>query len=111
MKKEIEISEACLTQLLETNRRQKGSIGFEPTASGELVLTFNDYKKSKCERRQPQRLLALPNGWLRKTARMYQLHLSVKDQLGEYRASEELARDTEEARQFLRHLSNVLNIV
>ena len=107
----ITINEACLEQLQATGRRRKGSIGFEPVSNGRMELTFREYQRSKPQKRNPLRLLTLPNGWLKKTARRYQFHLSLKDDLGEYRASEELNRDCQEARQFLRHLSDVLNFV
>lgn len=107
----ITISEAILAQLQATNHRQKGSIGFEPTSDGRMELTFHEYQLSNPKKRIPLRLLTLPNGWLKKTAHRYQFHLSLKDELGEYRAAEELERDSQEARQFLRHLSNVLDFV
>ena len=111
MKHEIEISEACLAWLQDTNRRQKGSVGFMPTSDGQMELTFREYQHDKAKKRNPLRLLTLPNGWLMKTARTYQFHLSIKDELGEYRAAEELDRDSQEARQFLKHLSDVINFV
>ncbi len=105
----IHISEATLAQLKATGRRQKGSIGLDRTSDGQEVLTFREYRQSETPKRNPQRLLTLPNGWLKKSARRYQFHLSLKDELGECRAADELERDSQEAKQFLRHLSDVLN--
>ena len=110
MKVEIEISEACLEQLQATNRRTEGSLGYEWTGD-KMELTFHKYQNSNSSKHHPQTLLVLPHGSLRKTPRRYQLRLSINDDLGEVRAAEELERDSEEARQFLRHLSDVLNFV
>lgn len=110
MKIEIEISEACLAELKATGRKKKGSVGFESTSEG-VVLTFRAYQKSCRCLRHPQTLLTLPSGWLRKTARRFQFHLSFNDVIGEERIAEELERNAEEARQFLKHLSNIMQIV
>ena len=111
MTHKIEISEACLAQLKATSRRSKGSIGFEPTSDGRMELTFREYQRNEGCRRNPQTLLQLPNGWLRKTARRYLLRLSVSDSLSETRVADEFERDSQEARQFLKHLSDVLNFI
>ena len=107
---EIEISEACLAKLQATNRRIEGSLGFEWTGD-KKELTFHLYQHDNSPKHHPQTLLVLPHGTLRKTPRRYQLCLSINDDLGEVRAAEELERDSEEARQFLRHLSDVLNFI
>lgn len=108
MKIEIEISEACLTQLQATNRRIEGSLGFEWTGD-KKELTFHLYQHRNSPKHHPQTLLRLPHGSLRKTPRRYQLRLSINDDLGEVRAGEEFERDSREARQFLKHLSDILN--
>lgn len=111
MKKiEIWMSEDTLAQLRTSSLRRKGSVGFESTSEG-VVLTFRAYQKNKSQHRHPMTLLTLPSGWLRKTARRFQFHLSLNDELGEQRAAEELERNAEEARQFLKHLSNIMQIV
>lgn len=111
MKKvEIWMSEDTLAKLRAKSLRSKGSVGFESTSEG-VVLTFREYKKNKSQHRHPMTLLTLPSGWLRKTARRFQFHLSLNDELGEQRAAEELERNAEEARQFLKHLSNIMQIV
>lgn len=110
MKAEFEISEACLAELKANGRRLKGSLGIE-WIGGEMELTFHQYQQSGSIKRQPQALLMLPHGALLKTPRRYQLRLSISDQLGEHRAAEELERDSQEAKQFLHHLSDILNIV
>ena len=110
MKHTIEISEATLAQLQVTNRRIEGSLGYEWTGK-KMELTFHKYQNSNSPKHHPQTLLVLPHGTLRKTPRRYQLRLSVNDNLGEVRAAEELVRDSEEAKMFLRHLSDVLNFV
>lgn len=104
----IEISEASLAQLQANSRRLEGSLGFEWTGE-KMELTFHQYQQGSHAKRHPQTLLVLPHGTLRKTPRRYQLRLSIKDELGEHRAAEELERDSREAKQFLRHLSDVLN--
>lgn len=106
----IKISEACLAQLQATNRRIEGSLGFE-CIGDKKELTFHLYQHENSSKQHPQTLLVLPHGTLRKTPRRYQLRLSVNDDLGEVRAAEELERDSQEARQFLKHLSDVLNFV
>lgn len=111
MKIEIEISEACLAELKATGRKKKGSIGFERTSDGPEVLMFRGYRHREITKRNPLRLLTLPNGWLKKSARRYQFHLSLRDELGEHRVAEELERDSQEAKQFLHHLSSMLNNV
>lgn len=110
MKQVIEISEACLEQLQATNRRIEGSLGFEWTGD-KMELTFHKYQNSNSPKHHPQTLLVLPHGTLKKTPRRYQLRLSIHDDLGEFRVGDELERDCQEARQFLKHLSDVLNIV
>lgn len=106
----LRISEDCFAKLQAEDRRFKGSLGFEPTGDGK-VLSFHMYKKSNQQKQSPQKLISLPSGSLKKTARKYRLQLSVNDELGEMRAAEELKRDSEEACQFLRHLSNILGII
>ena len=110
MKKEVIINEACLAELQTNSHRLEGSLGFEWTGE-KMELTFHQYQQGSRIKHHPQTLLVLPHGSLRKTPRRYQLRLSINDDLGEVRAAEELKRDSEEARRFLRHLSDVLNFV
>lgn len=110
MKQVIEISEATLAQLQATNRRIEGSLGYE-WIGDKMELTFHKYQNSNSPKHHPQTLLVLPHGTLKKTPRRYQLRLSINHDLGEVRAAEELERDSLEARQFLKHLSDVLNFV
>lgn len=110
MKIEVIISEACFKQLQANGRRMKGSLGLEWTGE-EVELTFHQYQQSESIKRPPQTLLVLPHGALLKTPRRYQLRLSINDELGEHRAADELERDSQEAKQFLHHLSDILNIV
>lgn len=110
MKQVIEINEACLVQLQASDRRIEGSLGFE-WIGDKKELTFHLYQHSNSPKHHPQTLLVLPHGKLKKTPKRYQLRLSINDDLGEIRVAEELERDSKEARQFLRHLSDVLNFV
>jgi hypothetical protein len=109
MRLSINLSEQLLRTLM-TGKRVPGSIRAERVGN-EIVIGFYQYQRNRAKRRQPQTLLALPHGWVRKTPRRYRLSISLPDHLGERRCGELMANESMEARSFMNCLESVLNNV
>ena len=98
-----------LFDCLSTGKRVKGSIYLERLGN-EISIRFNQYQCNKPKRRHDQTLHVLPHGWIRKSAKRYRLQLSLPDALGESRVGELMASETEEARNFMSALQDVLDV-
>lgn len=95
---------------LKTGRRIQGSLFLERTSDGQIVIGFHQYCKKSARHRNDQTLLALPHGWIRKSAQRYKLHLSVPDNLGEYRVAELLEEENREGCTFLKAIGQIMEI-
>lgn len=95
---------------LSKGKRVQGSL-YAERIDNQIVVGFNPYKRSKTVRRHDQTLLALGHGWLRKSAKRYKLHLSIPDNLGECRVAGLMASESEEARNFMCALEELLKVV
>lgn len=98
-----------LFECLCTGKRVQGSIYLERDGN-EIFIRFNQYQRIRPKRRHDQTLHVLPHGWLRKSAKRYRLHLSLPDNLGETRVADLMASETEEARNFMTALQDVLDV-
>lgn len=98
-----------LFECLCTGRRIQGALYLERLGN-EIFIRFNQYQRIRPKRRHDQTLHVLPHGWLRKSAKRYRLHLSLPDNLGESRVADLMASETEEARNFMSALKDVLDV-
>ena len=103
------LDEQMLKVLFE-GKRVKGSL-YAERVDNELVVGFNPYRRKKANRRHDQTLLTLGHGWLRKSAKRYRLHLSIPDNIGDRRVAGLMASETEEARNFMCALEELLKVV
>lgn len=95
---------------LKTGKRIPGSLFMERASDGEMVVGFYQYHRNRARRRNDQTLLTLPHGWIRKSAQRYKLHLSVPDNLGEYRVAELLELENREGCAFLKALGQIMEV-
>ena len=98
-----------ILKILSEGKRLEGSL-YAERVDNELLVGFNPYRRKKANRRHDQTLLTLGHGWLRKSAKRYRLHLSLPDNLGERRVGDLMVSETEEARNFMAALQEVLNV-
>lgn len=108
MELKIILAEQLLRTLM-TGKRIQGSI-YSERVGDEIVIGFHQYRRIRTRRRHDQTLLCLPHGWIRKSAKRYRLHLSLPDNLGERRVGDLMVSETEEARNFMAALQEVLNV-
>lgn len=109
MEAKLFLDEQSLKALFE-GKRVQGSL-YAERVDNKMVVGFNPYRRGKYRRRHEQTLLTLGHGWLRKTAKRYRLQLSIPDNLGEHRVAGLMAAETEEARNFMCALEELLNVV
>ena len=92
----------------EKTDRFPGRLWQESNGSGSKPqFRFEAYRRSM--RKKPQPLLILGHGWLKKSARCYQIKVSIPDRLGEMRASNAMRSECNEASDFLAGLDQLLN--
>ncbi|MBR1449292.1 MAG: hypothetical protein IJ588_11185 [Prevotella sp.] len=109
MKIKYVLTEQLLSTLMQ-GKRVPGSM-YAEQVDDEMVIGFRQYQRKGAKRRPDQTLLALPHGWIRKSAKRYRLNLSMPDNLGERRVGDLMASETEEARRFMQALQEVMNVV
>ena len=106
---EVLLDELTLKALFE-GKKVQGSLYVE-RVDNEFMVGFTPYRRKKAKRRHDQTLLTLGHGWLRKSAKRYRLHLSIPDNIGERRVAGLMASETEEARNFMCALEELLKVV
>lgn len=106
----IKLSEQQLERL-KAGKRIPGSLYIERTSEEQEVVGFYVHGSgSKPKRPREKTLMHMDHGTIRKTARNYKLIVSLPDNLGEERVGELMKNGGEEADNFMRHLSIMLNI-
>ena len=104
----IKLNEQQL-ECLRSGKRIPGSLYMDRTSNEQDVVGFYVHGSGTHKKRREQTLMRMDHGTIRKSARNYKLIVSLPDDLGELRCGELMKVGGEEADNFMRHLSILLN--
>ena len=94
---------------LKSGKRIPGSLFLERISEEQYVVGFYVHGSGTPKHHREKTLMRMDHGTIRKSARNYKLIVSLPDNLGELRCGELMKVGGEEADNFMRHLSIMLN--
>ena len=105
---EINLTEQQLERL-KSGKRIPGSLYLDRTSNEHDIVGFYVHGSGTSKHHREKTLMRMDHGTIRKSARNYKLIVSLPDNLGELRCGELMKVGGEEADNFMRHLSILLN--